>query len=217
MERFVMRRNNELIPVLPVAAWIAICKKVMRRDGYKCIVASCSVRGISNLTVHHVVPRSEGGSSHETNLVTLCRIHHDEIELADIRLRCFIENWSGPQDDEDLSMLTMTERKNTPIRNTTSALEAGTEMSCVVCGRLKHLATAIQYTAEEDGIDGYLCERCGIEQVQRSEPSVTRVFVPDVLPDGWVYLFLSRRAKTGGEKPSKNGVAATEGASHCAT
>ena len=41
---------------------------VYKRDGYQCAMCS-DVRG---LQIHHVTPRSQGGSDFPSNLVTLC-------------------------------------------------------------------------------------------------------------------------------------------------
>ena len=46
---------------------------VIARDG-GCVVDGCDSR--YRLEVHHVIPRSEGGSHDAENLVTLCWYHH---------------------------------------------------------------------------------------------------------------------------------------------
>lgn len=46
----------------------AVRKAVYKRDGYACALCD-SPRG---LQVHHVVPRSEGGTDFPHNLITLC-------------------------------------------------------------------------------------------------------------------------------------------------
>jgi len=47
---------------------------VMERDGHRCRAEGCSSTGF--LEVHHVVPRSEGGSNKPENLITLCSRCH---------------------------------------------------------------------------------------------------------------------------------------------
>jgi len=44
---------------------------IFERDSYTCIM--CSDRATD---LHHVVPRSQGGSNTPYNLVSLCRLHH---------------------------------------------------------------------------------------------------------------------------------------------
>ena len=48
---------------------------IYARDGYRC--QYCGVRcGISELTYDHVVPRSQGGTTEWTNIVTCCYLCH---------------------------------------------------------------------------------------------------------------------------------------------
>lgn len=62
--------------------WTTTRKRIMRRDGRKC-QAACDHTDL--LTVHHIIPRREGGQSNDENLTTLCALCHDEIENTDIR------------------------------------------------------------------------------------------------------------------------------------
>jgi len=62
-------------------AWKKIRAKVLERDERKC--RSCH-RDLDDMPswffeVHHVVPRSEGGSDHPANLITLCYICHKKV------------------------------------------------------------------------------------------------------------------------------------------
>lgn len=65
-----------------VKAWAALSKKIRRRDNWRC-QAACGCTALP--TVHHVIPRSEGGSNDPANLITLCALCHDEIENTAIR------------------------------------------------------------------------------------------------------------------------------------
>jgi 5-methylcytosine-specific restriction endonuclease McrA len=56
--------------------WKAIEKVVKQRDGFRC--RSC--RKKQRLSVHHILPRSEGGKDYPPNLITLCQECHNEIE-----------------------------------------------------------------------------------------------------------------------------------------
>jgi hypothetical protein len=49
-------------------------KEVLARDKHRCRVPGC--RSAQNLEVHHIEHRKHGGSSHKSNLVTLCGGHH---------------------------------------------------------------------------------------------------------------------------------------------
>lgn len=59
--------------------WHEIVSQAKQRDHYRC--REC--RTSKELTVHHIKPRSEGGTNNLSNLITLCRRCHDLIELGD--------------------------------------------------------------------------------------------------------------------------------------
>ncbi len=61
--------------------WRAIAKVVKARDKHTC--KSCRIK--VGLTVHHIIPREEGGKDYPPNLITLCENCHNEIEELDIR------------------------------------------------------------------------------------------------------------------------------------
>ena len=54
----------------------------MVRDGWRC--RRCQSR--ENLTLHHIVRRSEGGSDTPKNLIALCRPCHDALERGEWEL-----------------------------------------------------------------------------------------------------------------------------------
>jgi len=54
-------------------AWKSISKKIMIRDDFTCKI--CKVKGIK-LNVHHIIPRSIGGTEDNSNLITLCKSCH---------------------------------------------------------------------------------------------------------------------------------------------
>ncbi|EJC80198.1 ATP-dependent DNA helicase, RecQ family [Rhizobium leguminosarum bv. trifolii WSM2297] len=75
--------------------WKDTRRLVLARDGYKCV--SCSTRVKSrDADVHHLLPRSMGGSDEPSNLVTLCdgchAAHHPN--LAGGLARRAIERWA---------------------------------------------------------------------------------------------------------------------------
>jgi len=48
-------------------------KEIYRRDHYRCALCDGSTR----LQIHHAIPRGQGGSDHEHNLITLCSFCHN--------------------------------------------------------------------------------------------------------------------------------------------
>jgi len=66
---------------------------VLKRDGYRCV--NCGQTG-TELHVHHIIPRSEGGTNDLSNLVTLCAKCHS---IQDAKGHKLIQK----KIDEDLS------------------------------------------------------------------------------------------------------------------
>lgn len=60
--------------------WQFLRTIVIRRDKFVCQRCDERMR-MSFLSVHHIKPRSEGGSNDITNLVTLCNDCHDIVEI----------------------------------------------------------------------------------------------------------------------------------------
>ena len=56
---------------------------VVARDGYQCYF---NKRCSKKLHVHHIIFRSNGGSSAPSNLITLCEKHHDQLHQGKIKL-----------------------------------------------------------------------------------------------------------------------------------
>lgn len=84
------------LPYLPMIVWHPVfrqrCRRrlsnnswgkqrmrVLVRDNFRCQAEGCRVDYLSQLTVHHIVPKSAGGSDNLSNLVTLCRRHHEAL------------------------------------------------------------------------------------------------------------------------------------------
>jgi len=60
--------------------------QVLQRDRYTC--QSCRKKFKANqLSIHHIIPRREGGTNQMENLITLCWKCHDMIELAEPPIR----------------------------------------------------------------------------------------------------------------------------------
>jgi hypothetical protein len=63
---------------------------VLARDGYKC---QCGKSGCSEqLHVHHIVFKSQGGSDAPSNLITLCKKHHDALHNEKLTLKTIKHN-----------------------------------------------------------------------------------------------------------------------------
>jgi predicted HNH restriction endonuclease len=79
---------------LEIRRWANIRSLVISRDNRTC--TSCEKTfPAKDLTVHHVVPRREGGSDELDNLVTLCPPCHDEIEGLDFRTKISIAGYKA--------------------------------------------------------------------------------------------------------------------------
>lgn len=78
---------------LPMEEWHIIRDAVIKKDRYVC-QRCLEIFEKSELTVHHIVPRSDGGSNDKGNLITLCHECHDFVELRYIMLctRALIAN-----------------------------------------------------------------------------------------------------------------------------
>jgi 5-methylcytosine-specific restriction protein A len=67
---------------IPRALWPRVKASILRRDGYRCRDCGLEFRDASGrrergaLEVHHILPRSRGGSDHPLNLITLCKACH---------------------------------------------------------------------------------------------------------------------------------------------
>ena len=63
------------------AEWKAIEKIVKARDKHTC--QSCGIK--IGLTIHHILPREEQGTELPSNLITLCRYCHNDVEELGLR------------------------------------------------------------------------------------------------------------------------------------
>jgi len=73
-KRRIRRLNN-------FSKWDDSSKKILRRDSFKCQMCGNG----ENLSIHHIIPRAEGGSDHPRNLITLCKNCHDNADVEEIR------------------------------------------------------------------------------------------------------------------------------------
>ena len=75
--------------------WGTVCEAVLKRDNYKCVECG-TPSGATEADVHHLLPRSAGGTDEPSNLVTLCdgchAAHHPK--LAGRLARRVMEKWA---------------------------------------------------------------------------------------------------------------------------
>jgi hypothetical protein len=64
--------------------WIELKNETLERDKYRCLRCDKKFKR-SELSAHHMKPRSEGGANSPSNLVTLCHKCHDIVEMDDLR------------------------------------------------------------------------------------------------------------------------------------
>ena len=53
-------------------------KAIYSRDGYRCALCDST----QTIQIHHCIPRGQGGSNHEHNLITLCSFCHSHVHGA---------------------------------------------------------------------------------------------------------------------------------------
>lgn len=69
---------------LSIDEWELVRDSVLKRDKYTCYRCDKTLEAIK-LSVHHVVPRSKGGSNELNNLITLCNPCHDLVEMNEYK------------------------------------------------------------------------------------------------------------------------------------
>src|SRR6476469_10647830 len=79
----------------PSADWTKVREIILLRDNHRCVECGISCRD-ADADVHHLLPRSAGGTDEPSNLVTLCdgchAAHHPK--LAGRLARRVIEAWA---------------------------------------------------------------------------------------------------------------------------
>jgi hypothetical protein len=81
---------------LPPENWDKIRAAVLLRDHMTCLRCEKQFKLERFLSVHHMIPRAEGGSHGLFNLVTLCHPCHDYVELMELRNKAaIIGSWEG--------------------------------------------------------------------------------------------------------------------------
>ena len=71
---------------LEMSEYFELRSAIFWRDDFTCL--RCDKRFANRkslLSIHHLVPRSKGGSNDPTNLVTLCNPCHDYVEIYELK------------------------------------------------------------------------------------------------------------------------------------
>ncbi len=86
-------RESEIRSFRSSGAWKRKAKAIIRRDKGLCLVCRAELDSLGRCTgtligaeVHHIVPLSVDFSARldDDNLITLCRVHHEDAERGDI-------------------------------------------------------------------------------------------------------------------------------------
>jgi hypothetical protein len=91
----------------------AFQRRVLDRDQWKCTYPGCNAR--CELTVHHIIFRSQGGPDEMWNAITLCRFHHQLLHAGQIALKGRAPHeleWTPPR----LMREVLARRRNRPAR-----------------------------------------------------------------------------------------------------
>ena len=91
------------------AEWRLLRDEILIRDNFTCLRCDKKFRSKKYLSVHHLIPRANGGSNAPANLVTLCNPCHDYVEVNDLRTTSAIigsmetedESEPGPEPDPE--------------------------------------------------------------------------------------------------------------------
>lgn len=77
--RVYKKKPGDTIP----GNWNIIREFIIKRDRFRC--QRCDKKfPKSKLSVHHIVPRSKGGTNEALNLITLCWACHDFVEINEL-------------------------------------------------------------------------------------------------------------------------------------
>lgn len=64
-----------------MGSWRSMRWKAFRRDRFRCQRCGKGFRFGHGLTAHHIIPRARGGKDWLANLISLCEICHDIVEI----------------------------------------------------------------------------------------------------------------------------------------
>jgi len=137
-------------------AWRRLCDMINLRDGWAC-QAACGCT--AELSMHHIVPRAEGGSDDPANLITLCSMCHDEIENTNIRtveeVRAYDAKWHATSSWWPTTVQRMPRKakstRKPKVRKVATPRPLKPAKTCEECGAQYHPETARSL---------YCCHRC---------------------------------------------------------
>jgi len=73
-------RGQRSDPAYHTQWWRKRSKECLERDNYKCAARNCPERASE---ADHIVPRKDGGSDELSNLRSLCKFHHAQVQPID--------------------------------------------------------------------------------------------------------------------------------------
>ena len=82
--------------------WIKLRRFILDRDRQTCYRCDKYFRAQNDLSVHHLVPRVDGGSDDPSNLITLCHRCHDYAEIHGLKTLADI---AGSYEDESIKTI----------------------------------------------------------------------------------------------------------------
>jgi hypothetical protein len=85
---------------LPPKEYAALCLEVLGRDGFKC--RHCGWRQVS---VHHIIFRSDQGPDASWNLVCLCEVCHSAVHRYELFISVPEDSWVGPGGGADKDLV----------------------------------------------------------------------------------------------------------------
>lgn len=100
----VTQRKRLNSPSQPVGRWIRVEKRlaIYLRDSFRCVYCCADLHGADprDITLDHVKPKADGGTNHESNLVTACRACNCQRQDTPLARFC------GPETRKDIRRLT---------------------------------------------------------------------------------------------------------------
>jgi predicted HNH restriction endonuclease len=86
----VYQGSQDKHPFYRSEAWKRLREACLNRDLYRCKRCDKKYTTGRRLTVHHIVPRQQGGADDLSNLITLCDACHDYVEIQGLQTKAEI-------------------------------------------------------------------------------------------------------------------------------
>ncbi|HEY4760538.1 MAG TPA: HNH endonuclease signature motif containing protein [Thermoguttaceae bacterium] len=140
--------HESLFPKSEHDYWNRVKEFVIDRDGSRC--QACSKKGRTKfLTVHHIIPRIEGGNDELNNLITLHYACHDYVEAQGFRLFSEIVNCTVGMDEKELRSYVSDKDIPERIKPAIDLPEAKRDRADIVCPcGIHHIRKASQIGTE---------------------------------------------------------------------